>query len=88
MLSVAFSATVINYLDRQTLSVMTLLLLERFSISASSYSHIIFAFILSYTLMNGVSGRALDHLGSKLGYGLTAALWSGVKSCMLLLPEL
>jgi MFS transporter, ACS family, hexuronate transporter len=79
MLSFAFFATVINYLDRQTLSVMAPVLLERFNISASSYSRIIFAFMLAYTLMNGVSGRALDYLGTRIGYGLTVAFWSGVE---------
>ena len=44
MLAFAFVATVINYLDRQTLSVMAPVLLERFRITATSYSHIIFAF--------------------------------------------
>src|ERR1700758_5120220 len=38
MLAFAFVATVINYLDRQTLSVMAPVLLERFKISATSYS--------------------------------------------------
>jgi MFS transporter, ACS family, hexuronate transporter len=79
MLSFAFLATVINYLDRQTLSVMAPVLLERFNISAGSYSRIIFAFMLAYTLMNGVSGRALDYLGSRIGYGLTIAFWSGAE---------
>src|ERR1700720_1985391 len=71
MLAFAFAATVINYLDRQTLSVMAPVLLERFKISATTYSHIIFAFMLAYTVMNGVSGPLLDRLGSKLGYALT-----------------
>jgi ACS family hexuronate transporter-like MFS transporter len=79
MLSFAFLATVINYLDRQTLSVMAPVLLERFNISATSYSHIIFAFMLAYTLMNGVSGRLLDFLGSRIGYGLTVAFWSSAE---------
>jgi MFS transporter, ACS family, hexuronate transporter len=78
-LSFAFSATVINYLDRQTLSVMAPVLLEEFHISAISYSHIIFAFMLAYTLMNGVSGRVLDRLGTKVGYGLTIAWWSAAE---------
>jgi ACS family hexuronate transporter-like MFS transporter len=78
-LGFAFSATVINYLDRQTLSVMAPVLLEKFHISAQSYSHIIFAFMLAYTLMNGVSGRVLDRLGSKIGYGLTIAWWSAAE---------
>ncbi len=79
VLSFAFLATVINYLDRQTLSVMAPLLLENFHISAESYSHIIFAFMLAYTLMNGVAGRLLDRLGSKVGYGLTIAWWSAAE---------
>lgn len=79
MLGFAFLATVINYLDRQTLSVMAPVLLEEFHISARSYSQIIFAFMLAYTLMNGVSGRVIDRLGSKIGYGLTIALWSGAE---------
>ena len=76
VLSFAFLATVINYLDRQTLSVMAPVLLDIFHMSAGSYSHVIFAFMLAYTLMNGVAGRLLDRWGSKLGYSLTIAFWS------------
>ena len=79
MLSFAFLATVINYLNRQTLSVMAPVLLQKFRISATSYSHIVFAFMLAYTLMNGVSGRLLDRLGTRIGYGLTIAIWSGAE---------
>src|ERR1035437_5389163 len=79
MLGFAFLATMINYLDRQTLSVMAPVLLQKFRISATSYSHIIFAFMLAYTLMNGVSGRLLDRLGTKVGYALTIAFWSSAE---------
>lgn len=79
MLSFAFSATVINYLNRQTLSVMAPVLLQKFHISATGYSHIIFAFMLAYTFMNGVSGRLLDRLGTRVGYALTIAFWSGAE---------
>jgi ACS family hexuronate transporter-like MFS transporter len=79
MLSFAFFATVINYLNRQTLSVMAPVLLQQFRISATSYSHIVFAFMLAYTFMNGVSGRLLDRLGIRIGYGLTIAFWSGAE---------
>lgn len=78
-LAFAFVATVINYLDRQTLSVMAPILLAQFHISAVTYSQIIFVFMLAYTLMNGVSGRLLDWMGSKAGYALTMALWSGAE---------
>ncbi len=79
MLGFAFLATIINYFDRQTLSVMAPVLLQEFRISATSYSHIIFAFMLAYTLMNGVSGRLLDRLGTRIGYGLTIAFWSSAE---------
>ncbi len=79
MLGFAFLATVINYLDRQTLSVLAPVMLERFKISATTYSHIIFAFMLAYTVMNGVSGPLLDRLGSKVGYALTIAWWSAAE---------
>lgn len=79
VLGFAFLATVINYLDRQTLSVMAPILLAQFHISAETYSQIIFAFMLAYTLMNGISGRLLDRLGSKVGYALTIAWWSGAE---------
>ena len=76
VLSFAFLATVINYLDRQTLSVLAPVLLEQFHISPERYSYIVFAFMLAYTLMNGVSGRLLDSLGTKVGYALTILWWS------------
>jgi ACS family hexuronate transporter-like MFS transporter len=79
VLSFAFLATVINYLDRQTLSVMAPVLLEEFHISAQRYSYIVSAFMLAYTLMNGVSGRLLDRLGTKAGYAWTMAWWSAAE---------
>jgi ACS family hexuronate transporter-like MFS transporter len=74
-----FLATVINYLDRQTLSVMAPVLLDQFHISAGTYSQIIFAFMLAYTIMNGISGPLLDRLGSRIGYSLTIAFWSAAE---------
>jgi len=79
VLAFAFSATVINYLDRQTLSVLAPVLLVQYHISAESYSRIVSAFMLAYTVSNGISGRLLDRLGSKVGYAVTIALWSAAE---------
>ncbi|MCU1276294.1 MAG: major facilitator superfamily 1, partial [Bryobacterales bacterium] len=76
MIALVFWATVINYLDRQTLSVVAPILIDRFQMSNIVYSRIIFAFMLAYTIMNGVSGPLIDRLGTRLGYALTAAWWS------------
>jgi ACS family hexuronate transporter-like MFS transporter len=58
---------------------MAPVLLQQFHISNSGYSDIVFAFMLAYTFMNGVSGRLLDRLGTRIGYGLTIAFWSGAE---------
>jgi ACS family hexuronate transporter-like MFS transporter len=76
MISLAFWATVINYLDRQTLSVAAPVLRDQFHMSNTAYSRVLFAFLLAYTIMNGVSGPLIDKLGTRLGYGLCIAWWS------------
>jgi ACS family hexuronate transporter-like MFS transporter len=76
MISLAFWATAINYLDRQTLSVAAPLLREQFHMSNVGYSRVVFAFMLAYTIMNGLSGPLIDRLGTRLGYALCAAWWS------------
>lgn len=76
MIALVFLATVINYLDRQTLSVVAPVLTEQFRMSNVEYSRVVSAFMLAYTIMNGVSGPLIDRLGTKLGYGLCIAWWS------------
>jgi ACS family hexuronate transporter-like MFS transporter len=76
MISLAFWATVINYLDRQTLSVAAPILQERFHISDQAYGWIVSAFLGTYTIMNGASGPMIDRLGTKIGYALCVAWWS------------
>ncbi|MBC7368908.1 MAG: MFS transporter [Undibacterium sp.] len=76
MVGFAFLATVINYLDRQTLSVAAPALREEFHLSNVAYSRVIFGFLLAYTIMNGVSGALIDRLGSKVGYAICVAWWS------------
>ena len=76
MISLAFFATVINYLDRQTLSVVAPVLLDQFHMNSVDYSRVVAAFLLAYTLMNGVSGRLIDKLGTRAGYALCMLWWS------------
>src|ERR1700733_531266 len=76
MISLAFWATLINYLDRQTLSVAAPVLREQFHMTSVTYSNVVTAFLLAYTIMNGVSGPLIDRLGTRLGYALCIAWWS------------
>ena len=76
MIGLAFLATVINYLDRQTLSVVAPVLLDRFGMDSVDYSRVLSAFLLAYTVMNGVAGPLIDRLGTRAGYALCIAWWS------------
>jgi len=76
IIGLVFLATVINYLDRQTLSVAAPVITEEFQMSNVSYSRVVFAFMLAYTIMNGISGPMLDRIGTKLGYAVCIAWWS------------
>ncbi len=76
MISMAFFATMINYLDRQALSVAAPAMREQFHMSNVAYSRVLFGFLLAYTIMNGVSGPLIDRLGTRLGYALCVAWWS------------
>lgn len=76
MISLVFLATAINYLDRQALSVVAPVLIDLYHMSNEAYSRIIFAFMLAYTIMNGVSGPLIDRLGTRRGYAWTTAWWS------------
>ncbi|MGH9436716.1 MAG: MFS transporter [Terriglobia bacterium] len=76
MIGLAFFATVINYLDRQTLSVVAPVITAQFHMSNEDYARIVFAFMLAYTIMNAVSGPMIDRLGTKVGYAACMAWWS------------
>jgi ACS family hexuronate transporter-like MFS transporter len=75
MLSFAFFATVINYLSRQTLSVMAPVLLQQFRISATSYTGCI---ALISTATFGYSGALANLLavpGDVFPKGAVASIW-------------
>ena len=78
MIFLAFLATVVVYFDRQALSVIAPELRSQFAMNKESYGLVLSAFMLAYTVMNGVSGPLLDRLGTRLGYALCMAWWSTV----------
>jgi MFS transporter, ACS family, hexuronate transporter len=71
-----FLSTVINYIDRQTLSVLAPQLTKELGLSNSEYGWISQAFLIPYTLMYIVSGLLIDRYGVKLIYGAATAWWS------------
>ncbi|MCP5114266.1 MAG: MFS transporter [bacterium] len=71
-----FLATVINYIDRQTLSVLAPVLRDEFGMSNTDYSRIVSAFMLAYLIMQTGSGRLMDKLGTRRGFSLCIIWWS------------
>ena len=76
MIGLVFLATVVNYLDRQSLSIVAPVLVSQFHMTNTDYSRVVFAFMLAYTISNGLSGPIIDRLGTRLGYGLFMVWWS------------
>src|SRR5205823_9111782 len=77
MIGFAFIATIINYLDRQALSVVAPDLRVEFGMSNEDYGKVLSAFMLAYTISNGVSGPLIDRLGTRVGYALCMIVWAG-----------
>ncbi|GHA76338.1 MFS transporter [Pontibacter akesuensis] len=71
-----FTATTINYLDRQVVGILKPVLEEQFSWTESDYAAIVTAFTASYALGMVVFGRIIDKIGTKMGYSLSIVVWS------------
>src|ERR1700754_3277576 len=71
-----FFSTIINYLDRQNLSILARTIQNELKISDLQYSYIVQAFLIAYTLTYIVAGRLTDWLGSRLSMALFVAWWS------------
>jgi ACS family hexuronate transporter-like MFS transporter len=71
-----FFASTINYIDRQTISVLKPHLQSLMHWSESDYGWIVFAFQLAYAIMLVVSGKAIDWLGTRAGFALAMVWWS------------
>jgi MFS transporter, ACS family, hexuronate transporter len=71
-----FLSTVINYLDRQTLSVLAPSLKTEFHWTNSDFALVVISFRVAYAVMQTVSGRWLDRLGTRNGLTLAVAFYS------------
>ncbi|HLH38414.1 MAG TPA: MFS transporter [Bryobacteraceae bacterium] len=72
-----FASTTINYIDRQTLSVLAPYLQAEFSWSNTDFAILVIAFRAAYSIFQLISGPLLDRLGSRRGLSL-AVLWYSV----------
>lgn len=71
-----FASTVINYVDRQTLSLLAPYLKLTYHWSNTDYANLLIAFRIAYALGQALSGRLIDRLGTRLGLTLSVICYS------------
>jgi ACS family hexuronate transporter-like MFS transporter len=71
-----FAATVINYIDRQTLSVVAPLLTKELQLTPTQYSNVLTAFLAAYTVMFLGSGLIVDRWGTRVSLSVFMVWWS------------
>jgi len=76
VVTLLFFVTVLNYVDRQTLSVLAPVLRDEFRMSNTDYARVANAFLIAYTVMQAVSGALLDWIGTKWGFAIMFVWWS------------
>jgi ACS family hexuronate transporter-like MFS transporter len=73
-----FASTVINYIDRQTLSALAPFLKQEYAWTNSDYALLVISFRVAYSIGQTVLGRVVDRIGTRLGLTLTVACYSTV----------
>src|SRR5215813_4786109 len=71
-----FLSTVINYIDRQTLSLLAPYFKQDYHWTNADYANIVVAFRVAYSIGQTVCGRIMDRLGTKRGLTLTVIWYS------------
>src|SRR5512138_3506402 len=71
-----FLSTVINYIDRQTLSVLGPYIKIEYGWNNSDFALLIIAFRIAYAFGQTASGRFLDWIGTRRGLTITVAFYS------------
>ena len=74
---ILFASTVINYVDRQTLSLLAPLSLKlEYHSTNTDYANLIIVFRVAYSLGQTVFGRFMDRIGTRRGLSLTVLFYS------------
>jgi len=71
-----FASTVINYIDRQTLSLLAPYLKLDYHWTNSDYANIAIAFRVAYSIGQAACGRLIDRIGTRRGLTLTVTWYS------------
>jgi len=73
---ILFASTVINYIDRQTLSILAPYLKQEYHWTNVDYANIAIAFRIAYSIGQSVCGRFMDRVGTRRGLTLSVTWYS------------
>jgi ACS family hexuronate transporter-like MFS transporter len=76
ILALLFLITVINFVDRQTLSVVAPVLLEKYHMSNSDYARVVSAFMFGMMVGEFPMGSIMDRWGVRSGFSFAVIWWS------------
>ena len=71
-----FASTIINYIDRQTLSLLAPFLKVEYRWSNTDYAYLVIAFRFAYSIGQTILGRLIDRIGTRRGLTITVAAYS------------
>ena len=69
-------ATLINYLDRLTISVLAPVIRADLNLTNLEYASIGTIFLLAYTISQSISGKLFDRIGTRIGFAVSIVIWS------------
>ncbi|HMT06625.1 MAG TPA: MFS transporter [Pyrinomonadaceae bacterium] len=76
IIGLVFFATLINYIDRLTISVLAPAIMESFRLTNTEFGAIATWFLLAYTISQSASGKLYDKIGVKKGFTVSIIVWS------------
>src|SRR5439155_10632913 len=76
IVGILFASTVINYIDRQTLSLIAPYLKLECHWTNTGYANIVIAFGVAYSVGQTLLGRLMDRTGTSRGLSLTVTWYS------------
>jgi len=71
-----FLAAVLNYVDRQTLSVLAPTIQQDLRMDDRAYANVVNIFLIAYTISYLISGKLADKLGTRISMFLFVGWWS------------
>ena len=76
IVSLIFFASVLNYVDRQALSILAPTIQQELGLSNEDYASVLNAFLVAYTVALILSGKIVDRFGVRFGLALFVGWWS------------